>query len=379
MEALILGAIVFMVLLTAVAYVVLMERRVAAWMQDRLGPNRVGPLGLFQPLADGLKIILKEDIIPRHVDKIIYVLAPAIVIVCALITFAVVPFGYVLPVGADGVRSMVIAPDIDIAIIFILAVGGLAGYGVLLGGWGSNNKYAFLGGLRATASILSYEIPASLALLCVVLLTGTLNLEKIVEHQAQGGWNFYIQPIACLLFVISGFAECNRLPFDLPECEQELVAGYHTEYSSWKFGLYFFAEYTHIITVSFLITILFFGGWHLPWLAPMLPPAEVSMWGGVARILIMVAKVFFFVFFFMWVRWTIPRFRFDQLLSLAWKVMVPLGILAFTLAAVGVWRDVPWYVHTILNVVGILLAMAYAGWTARMPEPGVPAVTTRKD
>ena len=303
------------------AYLILLERKVAAWIQDRVGPNRVGPAGLLQPIADGLKFVLKEQIVPKNVDKFLYILAPCIAVATATLAFAVVPFGPTDRPGTTEFRSnyqFVIAPGIDIGILFIFAVASLTVYGVILGGWSANNKYSFIGGLRASAQIVSYEIPMGMSIMGIILFTHTLNLETIIWRQVDHGWNILFQPLAFLLFMVSAFAECNRLPFDLPEAEQELIGGYHTEYSGWKFGLFFMAEYTHMITTSFLMVILFFGGWHLPWLA-----GADSHW--FFKIAVMAFKTTAFILFYMLIRWTIPRFRFDQLMALAWKVMIPLA------------------------------------------------------
>jgi NADH-quinone oxidoreductase subunit H len=314
----------FACILGACMYLVLAERKVSAWMQDRIGPNRVGPYGLAQPLADGLKFLLKEGIIPAHVDRGLFLVAPAISVFTALLAFAVVPFG---PVDdAPGWLRFIIAPNVDIGLVFIFAVGSLAVYGVILGGWASNNKYSALGSLRASAQVVSYEIPLGMSVLGVVLLTGTLNVEQILAKQAEAGlwrWNIWFQPLACLIFYISALAESNRLPFDLAECEQELVGGYHTEYSGLRLTLFFVGEYTHLITISFLTAILFFGGWHFPWIATA-DSAYPGAW--LVKILVLLTKVLASIFLIMLIRWTIPRFRFDQLMELTWKVFIPLSL-----------------------------------------------------
>jgi NADH-quinone oxidoreductase subunit H len=320
-------------ILTACAYLVLAERKVSAWMQDRIGPNRVGPFGLLQPLADAFKILLKEGVIPSHVDKGLFVMAPAISVLTAMLAFAVVPFG-----PTEGVPSwirFIIAPGVDIGLVFIFAIGSLAVYGVILGGWASNNKYSALGSLRASAQVISYEIPLGMSVLGVVLLSGTLNLEQILMLQAKAGienWNIWIQPLACLIFYVSSLAESNRLPFDLSECEQELVGGFHTEYGGLRLVLFFLGEYTHITTISFLTAILFFGGWHFPWIATP-ESAYVGAW--FVKILVLLTKVLISIFLIMLIRWTIPRFRFDQLMELTWKVFIPLA-LANTVAVMTV-------------------------------------------
>jgi NADH-quinone oxidoreductase subunit H len=310
--------------LTTVAYLILLERKLSAWMQDRRGPNRVGPFGIFQPLADGLKFLLKEDIIPAHVDKTLFLLAPTISLFTTLLAFAVVPFGP----AAEQLPWLrfIIAPNVDVGIVFIFAVTSLAVYGVILGGWASNNKYSALGSLRASAQVISYEIPLGMSVLGVALLSGTLNLERIVQVQAEGGllgWNVWTQPLAWLIFFTSALAESNRLPFDLSECEQELVGGYHTEYSSMKFALFFLGEYTHVITTSFLTAILFFGGWHFPLIAT---PESAYTGAWLVKVLVLLAKVFSVIVLIMLIRWTIPRFRFDQLMNLTWKALIPLSL-----------------------------------------------------
>jgi NADH-quinone oxidoreductase subunit H len=311
----------------AVAYLILVERKVAAYAQDRIGPNRAGmefglPFGLLQPLADGAKMLLKEDVVPAYVNRPLYILAPAISIIAATIGFAVVPFGPVGP-GASPIDFQ-IAPGVDVGIVYVFAVGSLAVYGVILGGWASNNKYSFLGGLRSSAQLISYEIPLGLSILGVVLAAKSLDLNAITNWQARNNiWGVLVQPVGFLLFLTSAFAETNRLPFDLPESEQELVGGYHTEYSAMKFGMFFLGEYLHVITVSYLTVILFFGGWSIPFL---ITPAQTGVFWSLVKVLVMIAKVSFMIFFIMWVRWTLPRFRYDQLMDLAWKSLIPLAL-----------------------------------------------------
>lgn len=311
-------------ILGACMYLILLERKLSAWMQDRVGPNRVGPAGLFQPLADGIKFLLKEDVIPAHVDKVLYVLAPTITVFTTFLAFAVVPFG---PVDqAPAFMRFIIAPQLDIGLVFVFAVTSLAVYGVVLGGWASNNKYSALGSLRASAQVISYEIPLGMSVLGVALLCKSLNLEQIQTVQAQmgfTGWNLWAQPLAGLIFFTAALAESNRLPFDLSECEQELVGGFHTEYSALKFAMFFLGEYTHVITGSFLTSILFLGGWHFPWIAEI-DSAYPLAW--MVKILVLLSKVMFCIVIIMMIRWTIPRFRFDQLMGLAWKVLIPLSL-----------------------------------------------------
>ncbi|MGL4419638.1 MAG: NADH-quinone oxidoreductase subunit NuoH, partial [Gemmataceae bacterium] len=349
----ILIAVVVGGVLNLVAYLILAERKVAAWVQDRLGPNRVGPWGLLQPIVDGGKMFLKEDVIPAHVDKFFFLMAPVVAFSTAMLAIAVVPVGASVAPAApiESVRSPMeqlpttqlekyelaqrvyasgmtysIAPGLDVGILYVFAIGSLAVYGVILAGWSANNKYALLGSLRSSAQIISYEIPLGMSIVGVVLLTGSMNLETIINQQATAAysWNVFYQPLAFLLFLVSVFAECNRLPFDLPESEQELVGGYHTEYSSLKLGMLLLAEYAHMITTSFLMSILFFGGWHLPGIAESMDTGTTA---AIIKAAVLITKMFCFIALFLLVRWTIPRFRFDQLMSLAWKVMIPLALL----------------------------------------------------
>jgi NADH-quinone oxidoreductase subunit H len=279
---------------------VYVERKVCAYMQNRIGPNRVGPVGLLQVLADGIKFILKEEFVPKYADKVLFIAAPAIGMVAAMLSFAVVPFGATDdPTNAAEYAShyqFIIAKNVDIGILFIFAISSLTVYGIILGGWASNNKYSLLGGLRSSAQIISYEIPLGLSILGVVLMSSSLNLETIIWKQATSHWNIWFQPLAFILFMISAFAECNRLPFDLPETEQELVGGYHTEYNAMKLAFFFVGEYTHMITTSFLMVILFFGGWNLPFIA------DAESWWGL-KLVVFLAKVACFILFYMLVRW----------------------------------------------------------------------------
>ncbi|MGC4006181.1 MAG: NADH-quinone oxidoreductase subunit NuoH [Pirellulales bacterium] len=380
-------------LMTAAAYFVLLERWIAAWVQDRKGPNRVGlPLtdiklfGLGQPLADGLKFIFKESYTPGHVDKALFSIAPVIILAAALAIFAVIPFGSVVPdftahvpyysftdwtwkwwsqsFSGDEV-DLVIAPGVDVGLIYVFALSGIAVYGVILGGWASNNKYSFLGGLRSSAQLIAYEIPLGLGILGVILATGSLRLEEIINHQAQtGAWNILVQPLGFIVFLVAATAESARLPFDLPEAEQELIGGYHTEYSGMKFILYAIAEFLHMITASFLIVIMFLGGWHL-W---GVTGSEHSIgWiQAVLRIAIFSAKIVGVILFFMLVRWSWPRFRFDQLMTLAWKVMLPLGLINLVAVTILVELEAQGKLaegsHVIWAVVGwAVMIAAWAG------------------
>lgn len=345
-------AVVFGALQATAGFLVYVERKVCAAMQNRIGPNRVGPYGLFQVVADVLKFVLKEEFIPKRADKLIFLLAPCFALTTAMLSFAVVPFG-----ATDNTDSyqFVIAPGLDIGILFIFAVSSLAVYGIILGGWASNNKYSLLGGLRSSAQIISYEIPLGLSILGVVLLTGSLNLESIIWRQAEHailGWNIFFQPLAFLLFITSAFAECNRLPFDLPESEQELIGGYHTEYNAMKLAFFLLGEYVHMVTTSFLMVILFFGGWHFPFIA-----GTESHW--IIKLAVFAAKVTCFILFYMLVRWTLPRFRFDQLMGLAWKVFIPLALANLVMVMVvkefslGVWWLLPASITVLLGSAAI--------------------------
>ncbi len=357
-------------LMTAAAYLVLVERWMAAWIQDRLGPNRVGiPLtrirlwGLGQPLADGGKFFFKEEFTPAHVDKVLYFLGPVVMFVAALSVYAVIPFGSVLPgdLGLEGIEDpirLVVAPHLDVGLVYIFAVNSIAVYGLLLGSWASNDKYSFLGGMRSGAQLISYEIPLGLGILGVLLTAGSLRLDTIILQQAQTGvWNVFVQPLGFFVFLIASFAEASRLPFDLPEAEQELVGGYHTEYSGIKLMLYLVSEYLHMITASFLLVILFFGGWHFWGITGS--GEEIGWLQAIVRVAVLIAKFLTFVLFFMLVRWSLPRFRFDQLMNLAWKVVLPLGMVNLVFLALWVEYGARWS-----GAYGLPggVAMAAAGW-----------------
>ncbi len=389
------------------AYLVLLERKIAAWAQDRMGPTRVGPGGLLQPIADGLKFIFKEQIIPGKVDKLFYLLAPSVSLMAALMAFAVVPFGRTStpPTQHDWPQTVqeqkardddqtyvddlakynspgqanlkewgwidnvqwVIAPHVDVGMVYVFAVGSLAVYAIVLGGWSSNSKYSFLGALRSSAQLISYEIPLGLAVLGVFFVTGSLNVERIIEYQHTHGWNFLFQPVAALLFAISIFAECNRVPFDLPETEQELVGGYHTEYTGMKLLLYLLAEYVHMVTTSFLVAALFFGGWELPWVAVPGPDGAGSI---IIKLIVFSVKMFLFICFFMFVRWTIPRFKFDQLMGLAWKVLMPLALFnVVVVLCVRQFEPLGVYSHWLIPPITIAALIALAAYSTTLRPP----------
>ena len=401
--------IAHLTILGTVAYLILLERKIASWVQDRIGPNRVGldfglPFlpkfhfwGLGQPLADGLKFIVKEDYRPSGVDKVLFTIAPGIMILVIIISIAVIPWGGIkqttrdvdLPAGTNVDEAHALAAkkvplmakeigepvfsgndgngdpttatityqypfqiaNLNIGVLFVLAVLSLAVYGVVLGGWASNNKYSFLGALRATANMISYEIPMGLAVICIVLMFATLDLGKIVEMQCHywagwiPAWNVFTQPLAFMMFLICIHAEANRAPFDLAEAEQELVGGYHTEYSSMRFALFFLAEYAGMITTSAVCVALFFGGWHLPWIEwfwkdqpdALHPAVTTSLLMCILRAVVFFVKTLLVICVFMWVRWSLPRFRFDQLMMLAWRSLIPIALLLMMMTAIVIW------------------------------------------
>jgi len=326
--------VVFNLIMVGVALLTLLERRVCAWMQDRLGPNRVGPQGILQPAADGLKNFLKEETSPAMADKTLFTLAPIVSFVPALLTFGVIPFAAPLPTRW-GVVPMVVA-DLPVGFLYILAISSLGVYGIVLAGWSSNNKYALLGGLRASAQMISYEIALGMSTVAVILLAGNVTLSQVIAQQQQALWFVIPLTVAFLIFFISALAETNRLPFDLPEAEGELIAGYHTEYSSMKFSMFYIAEYSNMVTASALMATLFFGGWDIPFTS-WDSTGDPSLVKTLATLAVFGLKTFVFLFTYIWVRWTLPRFRYDQLMALGWKVLLPLVLLYITLLAVAIW------------------------------------------
>ncbi|MDP6340227.1 MAG: NADH-quinone oxidoreductase subunit NuoH [Candidatus Marinimicrobia bacterium] len=314
--------VVFAATMITVMGMIYAERRVSAFMQGRLGPNRVGPKGLLQPIADGIKFFMKEDLIPSGADKPIFILAPAILLIPALMTFAVIPFGSSITIFGREIALQV--ADVNVGILYILALTSIGVYGIVLAGWSSNSKYSLLGGLRSSAQLISYELAMGLAVVSIILLAGSLRLNDIIADQ-QGyflSWNVFKQPLAFIIFLVAVYAETNRLPFDLTEAEQELVGGYHTEYSSLKFAMFFLAEYANMITAAALTVTLFFGGWDVP----LLDESSLGLLGAILSVLSFILKMAFFLFLFIWVRWTFPRFRYDQLMRLGWKVLLPLAL-----------------------------------------------------
>lgn len=324
------------------------ERKVAAFIQDRIGPNRAGPFGLLQPLADAGKMFFKEDFIPAQANKWLFIAGPALAMLTALMASAVIPFGDTI--RYDGIEVAVQAVEANIGILYIFGVVSLGVYGIMVGGWASNNKFSLLGAIRAASQNISYEIAMGMAIVAILMMTGSLSLRAIVEQQHGGNWNIWYQPLGFIIFITCAFAECNRTPFDLPECETELVGGYHTEYSSMKLGFYLFAEYINMFISSAVIAALYFGGYNYPgmdWVYTQLTGAFGEVAGHNAATLIgtavFFAKALFFVFFYMWVRWTLPRFRYDQLMNLGWKGLIPLAILNIIITGTGVLFLEPYF------------------------------------
>ncbi len=324
--------IILNLMMISASALVYAERKVSGYIQQRPGPNRVGPFGLLQPFADVVKLIFKEDIRPIAANPIIHSMAPVIMVVIAMTVPAVIPFA----------RGFVIA-DVAPGVLVILALTSISVYGITLAGWSSNSKYSLLGGLRSAAQMISYELSMGLAVVSVVLIAGTLNLTAIVDDQSGGfavlGWNVFRNPIGAIIFIVTAFAETNRAPFDLPEAEQELVGGYHTEYSGMKFGMFFLAEYVNFWVASFVIATLFFGGYLIPFepqLLGVFPALEGSILLGILQVFSLMAKVSFFGFLFIWVRWTFPRFKYNQLMTLGWKVLLPIALVNTVIVAIGV-------------------------------------------
>ena len=340
-------ALVFTFVMILVAYSTLLERWIAAWIQDRIGPNRAGPKGLLQPIADGLKNLLKEEVIPSGSNKVFFVIAPAISLMAALLIPLTIPWAAPMPLDFDltlpllgrfvhrGATPATVAV-LPIGFLFVLAISSVGVYGIALGGWASNNKYSLLGGIRATAQMVSYEVAMGLSLIPVLLLVGNVSFPQIVQAQQQGPLGWLVLPLAlsAFIFLVSGFAESNRVPFDLPEAESELVAGYHTEYSAMKFSAFMIAEFASMVTISMMFVTLFLGGWDIPFTHWDEAGGMRQFW---ATAVVFFVKTLFFLFLFMWVRWTLPRFRYDQLMALGWKVFIPMGLAYVMFIAVGLW------------------------------------------
>jgi NADH-quinone oxidoreductase subunit H len=377
--SIILAVIVVFTLLGVTAYCIYFERKMAGICQDRPGPNRVGPHGIFQLVADGVKMVFKEDVIPGHVDKVLFVAAPGIAILVGFVAFAAIPWGGQWLVGGDLVDIQVAKPDIGL--LYILGVASMSVYAVVIGGFSSNNKYSLYGAIRATAQMLSYEIPLGLCILVIVLTMGTLRLEEMTLQQTGywfgviPQWNVFLHPVPFVILFVTALAEANRTPFDLAEAEQELVAGFHTEYNALKFGMFFLGEYAHMITTSAVIAVLFLGGWHFPWI-PWAQPEATSFFAVLVKVAVLCTKVALFIFTMMWIRWTLPRFRFDQLMGLAWKGLIPITLGFFVLSAVlvyfGVQRSAWALAGNVVIVVVALLAAALSrsevtGRTVNLP------------
>jgi NADH-quinone oxidoreductase subunit H len=318
--------VLFLLSITIAAYSTFSERKVAAFMQDRIGPNRAGPFGILQPVADGIKMIMKEEIMPADSNKLLFILGPAISMITALMTSAVIPWGPDITIGGQKVQLQV--ADINVGILYIMGVLSLGVYGIMIGGWASNNKFALLGAVRASTQMISYELAMGMSIVAIIMTTGSLSLGNMVEGQNGWhgmAWNIFLQPLGFLIFLICAFAETNRTPFDLPESETELIGGYHTEYSSMKLGFYLFAEYINMFLSSAVISCLYFGGYNFPYMDIVQANTGEILFALIC-FGVFLGKIIFFIFFFMWVRWTIPRFRFDQLMNLGWKVLLPLSI-----------------------------------------------------
>jgi NADH-quinone oxidoreductase subunit H len=331
-----IGFIITISLVVAM-YTTYAERKVAAFIQDRLGPNRAGPFGLLQPLADGMKLIFKEEIIPLASNKFLFILGPALAMITAMLTGAVIPWGNKVELFGRTIELQI--ADINIGILYVFGVVSMGVYGIMIGSWASNNKYSLMGGLRAASQIISYELPMGLSLIALLMLTGTLSMKEMVEQQIAGSWNIIYQPLGFFIFLVCAFAECNRTPFDLPEAENELIGGYHAEYSSMKLGFYLFAEYINMFISSAVMASLYFGGYDIPFV-------NEASWGLSLNVMaiiggaVLMTKIIFFLFLFMWVRWTIPRFRYDQLMNLGWKSLIPLALLNMLITgAVVLWLN----------------------------------------
>jgi NADH-quinone oxidoreductase subunit H len=329
-EKLILISAILGISLVIAMYTTLAERKFAGFFQDRVGPNRAGPWGLLQPLADGVKLFTKEEIIPTHASTFLFVLGPSLSMFTACITTAVIPWGQDLFLFGRQISLQV--ADINVGVLYVFGVVSLGVYGVMIGGWASNNKFSLLAAVRSASQNISYEIAMGLSIIALLMMTGTLSLKEISEQQAGMNWNVFYQPLGFLIFMICSFAETNRTPFDLPECETELVGGHHTEYSSMKLGFYLFAEYINMFVSSAIMASLYFGGYNYPFMHLISNPNLAALIG----VAVFFIKIFLFIFFFIWVRWTVPRFRYDQLMKLGWKVLIPLAIVNIALTGSGI-------------------------------------------
>jgi NADH-quinone oxidoreductase subunit H len=311
---------IFGITLLIATYLTYFERKVAAFLQDRLGPDRAGPFGILQPLADAGKMFFKEDFIPQNSAKSLFILGPGIAMFTALLTGSIIPWGPQITLFGETFDFQI--ADINVGILFIVGVVSIGVYGIMIGGWASNNKYSLFGAIRASSQMISYELAMGLSIIAIVMMTGSLSLKDIVAQQHGMNWNVFYQPLGFIIFLISALAECNRAPFDLAECESELIGGYHTEYSSMKLGFFLFAEYINMFISCALISSLYFGGYNYPFMDMVSDPTVQGLIGTA----VLFGKIFFFIFLFMWIRWTLPRFRYDQLMHLGWKMLIPLAL-----------------------------------------------------
>ncbi len=336
---LVLAVIVFAVTLLIAMYSTYAERKVAGFLQDRLGPNRAGWFGILQPVADAVKLFMKEEVIPSVSNRTLFIVAPGLSLLTACMTGVVIPWG--TSITLFGTSYSLQVTDLNIGILYLFGVVSIGVYGIMIGGWASNNKYSLLGAMRASSQMISYEVAMGISIIALIMTTGTLSVGQIAAQQQGWHWNVLVQPLGCLIFIICAFAETNRAPFDLPECEQELVGGYHTEYSSMKMGFYLFAEYINMFVSSAVISTFYFGGYNMPFVGRFIHDGNLL---AILGVVFLFAKIFFGIFFFMWVRWTIPRFRYDQLMNLGWKTLIPLSILNLVLTGAWMMR------HEILSV-----------------------------
>jgi NADH-quinone oxidoreductase subunit H len=332
LEKFILIAVIITTALVVAMYSTYAERKIAAFLQDRRGPSRAGPFGLLQPLADGLKLFMKEEIIPTDSNRILFILGPMLAMITAMMTSAVIPWGSTIDIAGRQVPLQI--ADINIGVLYIFGVVSLGVYGIMIGGWASNNKFSLIAAIRGASQMISYELAMGLALIAVLMMTGSLRMSTIVNYQVTHGWNFLYQPLGFLIFFICALAECNRTPFDLPEAENELNFGYHQEYSSMKLGFYLFAEYINMFISSVVMATLFFGGFDIPFVNEA--AWGDAWWVGLVGFLVLMTKAILFIFLFMWIRWTIPRFRYDQLMDLGWKKLLPLALINMLITAVVV-------------------------------------------
>ncbi len=362
--------VIFGITLLIATYSTYAERKVAAFLQDRIGPNRAGPWGLLQPIADAGKMFFKEDFIPSQASKWLFILGPCLAMLTALMSSAVIPFGDSIKFGDYTIPLQAI--EINIGVLYIFGVVSLGVYGIMVGGWASNNKFSLLGAIRAASQNISYEIALGLSMIAILMMTGSLSVRAIVDQQATFfEWNIFTQPLGFIIFLTCAFAECNRTPFDLPECETELVGGYHTEYSSMKLGFYLFSEYINMFVSSAFISALYFGGFHYPFMTEVSAALEKGL-GVIAGHNVATAigtvfffgKIFFFIFFFMWVRWTLPRFRYDQLMNLGWKTLIPLAILNVVITGAGLLYD---FKYATWSIAFVMIGMAVVSM-ARTPK-----------